>query len=91
MLLIDCPYCGQRDQTEFGYAGEAGIVRPAQPDALSDEEWVDYLFYRTNPKGPHDELWVHAAGCRQYFKARRDTVTYQFAGTCKMHESLDSV
>lgn len=89
MLLIHCPFCGLRDQTEFGYAGEAGIERPSDPDQLSDQQWADYLFYRTNPKGVHDELWVHAAGCRQYFKARRDTVTYRIAGTCPMAESLD--
>ena len=50
MLLIDCPYCGTRDQSEFSYGGEAHIVRPLKPDSLSDEEWADYLFMRTNPK-----------------------------------------
>ncbi|MEM7084033.1 MAG: sarcosine oxidase subunit delta [Pseudomonadota bacterium] len=90
MLLITCPYCGPRDQSEFSYAGEAGLSLPKYPDSLSDEEWADYLFYRKNPKGQHDELWVHSAGCRRYFKARRDTVTYLFSGTCKMHESLDA-
>lgn len=91
MFLIHCPYCGEREQTEFSYAGEAGIVRPDNPDQLSDQEWADYLFYRTNPKGLHDELWVHTAGCRQYFKARRDTVSYVFKATCTMAESLDAV
>ncbi len=88
MLLIHCPYCGDRHQTEFSYSGEAGLTPPPGADELSDEQWVDYLFYRTNPKGMHDELWVHAAGCRQYFKARRHTVTYVFEATCKMNESL---
>ena len=36
MLLIDCPWCGERAETEFSYGGEAGIVRPKEPDALSD-------------------------------------------------------
>ncbi len=90
MFIINCPFCGERDQSEFGYAGEAGIVRPTHPDTLSDEQWADYLFCRSNPKGAHDELWVHSAGCRQYFKARRDTVSYQFEATCKMNESLDA-
>lgn len=90
MFLINCPYCGERDQTEFGYAGEAGLVAPPNADELTDEQWSDYLFFRTNPKGPHDELWVHTAGCRQYFKARRHTVSYVFEATCKMTESLDA-
>jgi heterotetrameric sarcosine oxidase delta subunit len=41
MLQINCPWCGPRDQSEFGYAGEAHIKRPENPDDLSDAEWVD--------------------------------------------------
>ncbi len=76
MLLIECPWCGPRAETEFSYGGEAGIVRPADPDALSDAEWADYLFFRANPRGAHRELWNHAAGCRRWFGVERDTVTY---------------
>ena len=43
MLQIKCPWCGPRDQTEFSYGGEAHIVRPGDPYALSDEDWADYL------------------------------------------------
>jgi hypothetical protein len=25
MLLIECPWCGERAETEFSYGGEAGI------------------------------------------------------------------
>lgn len=77
MLLIDCPWCGPRAETEFSYGGEAGIVRPPDPDALSDEEWADYLFFRANPRGAHRELWNHAQGCRRWFGVERDTVTYR--------------
>ena len=49
MLLIHCPHCQEyRDEEEFSYGGEAHIVRPLEPEALSDEEWGDYLFFRTN-------------------------------------------
>ena len=51
MLQIDCPWCGPRDESEFAYGGEAHIKRPANPDALSDAEWADYLFMRANPRG----------------------------------------
>jgi len=77
MLLIECPWCGSRAETEFSYGGEAGIVRPPDPDALSDAEWADYLFFRANPRGAHRELWNHAQGCRRWFGVERDTVTYR--------------
>jgi sarcosine oxidase, subunit delta len=86
MLLIECPYCGTRDQSEFSFGGEAHIVRPAEPDALSDAEWGDYLFNRENPKGAHQEQWCHTAGCRKWFNAVRDTVTYRISSIYKVGE-----
>ena len=76
MLLIPCPHCGERAETEFAYGGEAGISRPGNPSALSDAEWADYLFMRKNPRGAHRELWNHAQGCRRWFEVERDTETY---------------
>lgn len=84
MLLIDCPHCGERAETEFAYGGEAGITRPADPDALTDAEWADYLFMRSNPRGMHRELWNHAAGCRRWFEVERDTVSYRIHSTSKL-------
>jgi sarcosine oxidase, subunit delta len=78
MLLIDCPHCGPRDETEFSYGGEAHVAYPADPHALSDAEWARYLFYRANPQGLFTERWVHTAGCRKWFTAVRDTTTYEF-------------
>ena len=86
MLLIECPYCGVRDESEFSYAGEAHIARPLETEKLSDEAWADYLFMRKNPKGTHREQWLHAAGCRRYFNAVRDTVSYRIAATYKIGE-----
>ena len=76
MLLIDCPYCGPRDESEFTCGAEAHIVRPLDPDALDDAAWADYLFMRTNPKGSHRERWVHAHGCRRWFNVQRNTLTH---------------
>ena len=84
MLLIECPWCGPRAETEFSYGGEAGITRPPDPDALSDTEWADYLFYRANPCGAHRELWNHAHGCRRWFGVERDTVSYRIAGSFRL-------
>ncbi|MDC0948071.1 sarcosine oxidase subunit delta [Gammaproteobacteria bacterium] len=77
MLLIKCPWCGERDESEFSYGGEAHILRPADSDSLSDEEWGDYLFFRKNPKGLHQEQWNHSSGCRRWFNVERDTVNYR--------------
>ena len=86
MLLIECPYCGVRDESEFSYAGEAHIARPLETEKLSDEEWADYLFMRKNPRGMHREQWLHAAGCRRYFNAVRDTVSYRISATYRIGE-----
>ena len=101
MLLIECPWCGTRAETEFSHGGEAGIVRPPDPDALSDAEWADYLFFRANPRGAHRELWNHSQGCRRWFGVERDTVTYRIersyvlnptrAGTPNDSDTSDSV
>ncbi|HJU23323.1 MAG TPA: sarcosine oxidase subunit delta [Casimicrobiaceae bacterium] len=81
MLLISCPWCGPREQSEFAYGGEGGIARPRDPEASSDAEWADYLFMRTNPRGRHVEQWMHADGCRRWFNVVRDTVTYRIERT----------
>lgn len=88
MLKIQCPWCGERDQSEFSYGGQAHIVRPLAPDELSDEQWGDYLFFRDNPRGLHREQWCHSAGCRRWFNAVRDTVTYRFRGVYKHGEDV---
>jgi sarcosine oxidase, subunit delta len=81
MLLIPCPWCGPRDEVEFRYGGEAHIVRPAEPDAVDDAAWAEYLFMRANPKGVLAERWFHANGCRRWFNLLRDTVTHEIAGS----------
>ena len=51
MLLIPCPNCGPRDETEFHYGGQAHVAYPENPAELTDREWAEYLFYRDNTKG----------------------------------------
>ncbi|NRA69440.1 MAG: sarcosine oxidase subunit delta [Gammaproteobacteria bacterium] len=85
MLLIHCPYCEEmREEEEFSPAGQAHIVRPLDPEVLSDEEWARYLFFRKNPRGLHHEMWLHTHGCRKYFNVTRNTVTYQIMESYKM-------
>ncbi|MEM8663363.1 MAG: sarcosine oxidase subunit delta [Pseudomonadota bacterium] len=82
MILIHCPICNATlPEAEFTYAGEAHIARPADPSALSDEAWRDFLYVRTNAKGPHFERWRHTHGCGRYFNAVRDTTTDRILAT----------
>jgi heterotetrameric sarcosine oxidase delta subunit len=86
MFVIKCPYCGERDQTEFSCHGESHIARPENPNEVSDKEWGEYLFFRSNPKGTHYERWTHDHGCRQWFNVQRHTVTDKIIQTYKMGE-----
>ncbi|ABE58356.1 sarcosine oxidase subunit delta [Chromohalobacter japonicus] len=87
MFHIYCPYCEElREEEEFHPKGQAHIARPEDPDACSDEEWGDYLFFRDNPRGIHHEMWLHAVGCRKFFNITRNTVSYEILETYKMGE-----
>ncbi|MCP5088402.1 MAG: sarcosine oxidase subunit delta [Rhodobacteraceae bacterium] len=91
MLLLDCPWCGKRDQTEFSYGGEAHIDRPIKPVEKSDSDWGQYVFFRANPKGYHRERWMHAQGCRRWFNLMRHTVTNEIKGSYKPGETFPPV
>ncbi|MAH84102.1 MAG: sarcosine oxidase subunit delta [Rhodospirillaceae bacterium TMED8] len=87
MFLINCPYCGPREESEFHPAGEAHLKRPANPEKLSDIEWADYLFMRQNTKGILLERWVHRHGCRRWFNVARDTRTNKVLHVYQMGDS----
>ena len=74
MLRISCPFCGERDYTEFRYGGDASKERPEHGNA-DMAGWHDYVFVFDNPKGPHTEYWQHVLGCRQWLVLERDTAT----------------
>lgn len=87
MLLIYCPHCGEhREEEEFHCKGQAHIARPADPDNLSDKEWGEYMYFRTNPKGLSHEIWYHSIGCRKFFNVTRNTVTYEIKEVYKIGE-----
>ncbi|MFJ8545859.1 sarcosine oxidase subunit alpha family protein [Streptomyces sp. NPDC093586] len=86
MLLIPCPWCGPRDEAEFHYGGQAHVPYPEDPAVLTDEEWARYLFFRDNPKGPFAERWSHAAGCRRWFNAVRNTATNEILAVYRAGE-----
>jgi len=86
MLLIECPWCGERHETEFHYGGEAHIVRPENPEELTDQQWAEFLFMKSNTKGVFKERWNHSNGCRRWFNAIRHTVSHEILAVYKMGE-----
>jgi sarcosine oxidase, subunit delta len=86
MLLIDCPYCGERPEPEFVYGGQGHIARPSDPQACTPQEWSHFLYERDNARGVHAERWRHTHGCGRFFNALRDTTTDQFLATYKAGE-----
>jgi sarcosine oxidase subunit delta len=86
MLLIACPYCGERPELEFVHGGQAHIARPAKPSAADKQEWTRFLYMRDNTKGLYAERWRHSHGCGKFFNAVRDTTTDHFIATYKVGE-----
>ena len=75
MMLIPCPFCGTRNESEFIYGGPVTEPRP-DPAGQSDEAWVSHLTETPNPLGPVHERWWHARGCGIWLTLWRDTRTH---------------
>lgn len=91
MLLIDCPYCGERPEIEFHCGGEAHIARPSSPAEVPDQEWAEFLFYRANSKGVVAERWNHVHGCQRWFNALRNSLSDKILATYEMGTPRPSV
>lgn len=76
MMLFECPFCGPRPEAEFHYGGDFGNDRPEGFDAVSDETWAHYLYYKHNRKGETEEIWKHLT-CQEVFAMRRDTLSHK--------------
>lgn len=72
MTIIDCPLNGPRSIDEFTYGGECRA--PLDPDALSDRDWAEAVFFRDNEAGAVLEWWCHRASAF-WFLVERDTRT----------------
>jgi len=75
-VIIDCPVCGPRHLAEFSYGGEASCA-PVAIDSTDRQAWETRVFARQNPRGPHEEHWQHAAGCRSWLQVRRDVTSHR--------------
>lgn len=88
-MRINCPYCGERDASEFTYLGDASPVRPdatphdppLEPDSAEAEslrrQFHDYVYLRDNVAGFMKERWYHGGGCRSWLIVERHTVTHE--------------
>jgi sarcosine oxidase subunit delta len=79
-MRIQCPFCGERDLSEFAYYGDPAR-RPNPAAADPTREFYEAVYLRDNPAGPHDEFWYHANGCRTWLRVRRDTRTHEMLGS----------
>lgn len=75
MLRIPCPWCGERDEIEFRYRGDASAVRPDADAGM--EAFLAYVYARDNPLGWHLEWWLHSGGCHRLLKVLRHTLTHE--------------
>lgn len=87
MLIIDCPFCGPRDHSEFSYGEDASITYP-DVDNLDLEAWYEAVFERENPRGRHLEKWHHQQGCRMWLVVERDTVTHEIFDVRAAHPDM---
>jgi sarcosine oxidase subunit delta len=69
-FLLNCPNCGIREVTDFGFHGEASTRPATRPDF---RELNTYNYFRRNVAGVQREWWSHRSGCRAFFLAERDT------------------
>lgn len=75
MLLIPCPHCGERDESEFDYGGRA--VALPELDAAPDE-WHRALHLGNDNEDCVDEYWYHIAGCECWIRLRRNLSSHDF-------------
>ena len=77
-MLINCPYCGPRDVSEFTYQGDGNRRRP-DPASTDQEAWNAFVYDRLNPAGDHHEIWQHSGGCRVHLAVIRSTLTHKIS------------
>ena len=76
-MRIQCPFCGERDSSEFTYLGDAHCERPDPSAPDSQARFFEAIYLRENPAGRHTDLWYHGLGCRSWLRIERDTKTHE--------------
>jgi len=76
-MRIRCPFCGDRDSREFSYLGSTQGIPTRALSPAGPEEVFAAVYLRSNPAGPHEELWYHVYGCRLWLCVNRNTLTHE--------------
>ena len=84
MLLIPCPWCGPRNQVEFTYGGDA-TLRARRPMRRSPRGSTTSTCATTRA-GRTTSCGMHGAGCRSWFKVRRDTRTHDIVASARVDQ-----
>lgn len=79
MLLIPCPHCGERDETEFAHGGAVRHM-PALDGQSDAGDWHKALHLRDRVEGPRAEYWYHHAGCERWIALTRHMRSHRFVG-----------
>ncbi len=89
-MRIACPFCGDRDLSEFTCFGDAGCPRPVPDREDAAARFLEAVYLRDNPAGVHRELWYHAFGCRSWLRVTRDTRTHEILAVRFAREARDA-
>jgi sarcosine oxidase subunit delta len=89
-MRIRCPFCGERDVSEFAYLGDANVRRPDADASDAHAQFFAAVYLRDNPAGPHEELWYHASGCRGWLCVARNTRTHEVLTVAFAGAQVDS-
>jgi len=89
MIRIPCPFCGERDHSEFTYGGDGTITYPALDAPAAD--WLNAVFLRENIRGVQTESWHHVNGCRMWLLVERDTLTHEIHSVRGAHGGMAKV
>jgi methylglutamate dehydrogenase subunit B len=86
-MRLLCPFCGDRDTSEFTYLGDAKVRRPDPKATDAEARFFEAVYIRDNPAGRHEELWYHGFGCRSWLRVTRDTRTHEVVGVSFAREA----
>lgn len=89
MIIINCPFCGERDHSEFTYGGDGSIEYP--PLDASLKEWFEAVYLRENIYGIQVETWQHVHGCRMWLRVERDTRTHEIHAVKPAQPEVESL
>ena len=89
MIRIKCPFCGERDHSEFTYGSDASVEY--QSLDANEKEWTEAIFFRKNIYGKQIETWHHSSGCRMWLEVERCTKTHKIYSVKPSHPKFEKL